>query len=212
MRAFNLNVGVVVVSDPNDAEEVGGISGEPCIVAGSRFAGSRCGEPVTADSSGWRSIVDGALKQGLSEVGDTRIEDLLRFGGEVRDDVAVGISDGGEHPRGEVDSVISEDGVCATHVQRSGIVSADGDGRSSAGAGDTSGTGECCHVLEADHLAQLDCGVIERVSQGIGSSYVAAEVPLEVVRSVGLTSVVVCKSRRDVTQVRQSGEDTTFAE
>ncbi len=50
--ALELDVGVVVVADPDDAEEVGGVAGEPGVVAGSGLAGGGGGEAVAAD--GWR--------------------------------------------------------------------------------------------------------------------------------------------------------------
>jgi len=51
MSAFDLDVGVVVVADPDDADEVRGIAGEPGIVAGSCLAGGRSGEAVPANRS-----------------------------------------------------------------------------------------------------------------------------------------------------------------
>ncbi len=54
----SLDVGVVVVADPDDAEEIGGVAGEPGVVAGSGFAGGGGGEAVAADCSGGGAVVD----------------------------------------------------------------------------------------------------------------------------------------------------------
>ena len=67
------------------------------------------------------------FQQRLGEVGGARVEDLFGFGGKVGDDVAVGVADAGEHPGLEVDAVVGEDGVGAGHVERCGVVGADGD-------------------------------------------------------------------------------------
>ena len=48
VSALQLNVGVVVVADPDDAEEVGGVAGEPGVVLSAGFAGGRGGEAVAA--------------------------------------------------------------------------------------------------------------------------------------------------------------------
>ena len=42
------DVGVVIVADPDDAEEVGGVAGEPDVVGGAGLAGCGCGETVGA--------------------------------------------------------------------------------------------------------------------------------------------------------------------
>ena len=56
--AFDLDVGVVVVADPDDAEEVGGVAGEPGVVAGAGLAGGGCGEAVRADAGGGAVVHD----------------------------------------------------------------------------------------------------------------------------------------------------------
>src|SRR6266851_894446 len=55
--AFDLDVGVVVVANPYDADEVRGIAGEPGVVAGSGFTGCRGGEAVSANRIGGRAVV-----------------------------------------------------------------------------------------------------------------------------------------------------------
>ena len=52
MSAFDLDVGVVVVADPDDADEVRGVAGEPGVVAGAGLAGGRGGEAMAANGSG----------------------------------------------------------------------------------------------------------------------------------------------------------------
>ena len=126
--AFDLDVGVVVVADPDDAEEVGGVSGEPGVVAGAGLAGGGSGEAVSANGSGSGAVVHDAFQQGLGEEGGAGVEDLLGLGGIVGDDIAVGVADAGEHPGREVDAAVGEDGVGAGHVDRRGAVGADGDG------------------------------------------------------------------------------------
>jgi hypothetical protein len=51
VSAFDLDVGVIVVADPDDADKVRGIAGEPGIMAGSCLAGGRSGEAVPANRS-----------------------------------------------------------------------------------------------------------------------------------------------------------------
>ena len=157
---------VIVVADPDHAEQVGGVAGEPDIVGGSGFAGGGCGEAVRAEPGAGAEGHD-VFQQGLGEVGDAGIEDLLGFGGVVGDDVAVGVADAGEHPGLEVDAAVGEDGVGAGHVDGGGVVGADGDGRGGAGVDDAGGAGEGGDVLEADHLGQGDGGDVERVLDGL---------------------------------------------
>ena len=49
---WSLDVGVVVVADPDDAEQVGGVAGEPGVVGGAGLAGGGRGEAVGADAGG----------------------------------------------------------------------------------------------------------------------------------------------------------------
>ncbi len=121
---WSLTIGVVVVADPDDADEVGGVAGEPGVVAGSGLAGGRGGE-ATASDAGSRAVVHDAFEQGLGEVGGARIHHLFRFRRVVGDDVAIGVADGGEHPRGEVDAAVGEDRIGAGHVDGSCVVGAE---------------------------------------------------------------------------------------
>ena len=73
-----------------------------------------------------------ALEERLGEVGDAGVEDLAGDGGEVGDDVSVGVADAGEQSRGEVDAGVGEDGVSAGHVDGCGVIGADGNGRCAA--------------------------------------------------------------------------------
>ena len=123
--SLNLDVGVVVVADPDDTKQVGGVAGEPGIVLGAGLTGGRRGEALRAHA-GTGAVVDHAFHERLGEVGDARIEDLLGFGREVGDDVAVGVADGGEHPGSEVDAVVGEDGVGAGYVERCSVIGSDG--------------------------------------------------------------------------------------
>ena len=43
MGALKLDIGIVVVTHPDYAEQAAGEAGEPCIVAGASFTGRRCG-------------------------------------------------------------------------------------------------------------------------------------------------------------------------
>ena len=130
--AGELDVGVVVVADPDDADEVGGVAGEPGVVGGAGFAGGGSGEAVLADGGAVAEVHD-AFEQRLGEVGGAGVHDLLGFGGEVGDDVAVGVADAGEQPGVEVDAAVGEDGVGAGHVERCGVVGAERDGRACRG-------------------------------------------------------------------------------
>ena len=123
-------------------------------MAGAGLTGGGSGEATTADGGGG-AVVHDAFEQRLGEVGGARVHDLLGLGRVVGDDVPVRVADGGEHPGIEVDAAIGEDGVGAGHVDRGGVVGADGDGGSAARSGDAGGTGECGDVVEADHLAEL---------------------------------------------------------
>ncbi len=135
-------------------------------MGGAGLAGGGCGEAVSSDRGAGAEGHD-AFQQGLGEVGGAGVEDLLGFGGEVGDDVAVGVADAGEHPGLEVDAAVGEDGVGAGHVDGRGVVGADGDRRGAAGVDDAGGAGEGGDVLEADHLGEGDGGDVERVRDGL---------------------------------------------
>src|ERR1700677_4090746 len=203
------NICVVVVADPDDADEVGGVSREPYVVAGSGFAGGGSQEPVLA-SSGTGAASHDVFKQRLGKIGNARIEDLLGFGGEVGDDVTIRVPYRGEHPRGEVDAAIGEDGVGASHIDRGSDVCTDGDRRGSSGAGDSGGAGESGYVAVSDHLGERDGGDVERVIDGIDSGYHAGELALfEVAWGIGLA--VGTKVLGVVVELGESGEDSAVA-
>lgn len=88
------DVGVVVVADPDDADEIGGIGCEPDVVAGAGLAGGGGVEAKPADLVAIAEVHD-AFEQRLGEIGGAGVHDLLGFGGEIGDDVAVGIADRG---------------------------------------------------------------------------------------------------------------------
>ena len=97
--ALHFDVGVVVVTDPDDAEQVGAVGGEPYIVRGAGFAGRGRGEAAGADESAG-AVAHHTFEQGLGEVGGARIHHLLTLLWEVRDDVAGRAADAGEEARG----------------------------------------------------------------------------------------------------------------
>src|ERR1700679_4320663 len=200
---------VVVVADPDDADEVGGVSREPDVVAGSGFASGGRQETVRA-SSGTGAASHNVFKQRLGKIGHSRIEDLLGFRGEVGDDVAIRVPYRGEHPRGEVDTVISEDVLGASHIDRGSNVCTDGDRRGSSGTGDSSRAGESGYVAVSDHLRERDGGDVERVINGIDSGYHARVLALlEVAWSVGLA--VGTKVLGVVVELGEGGEDSAVA-
>ena len=78
VRAFDLDVGVVVVAHPDDAEQVAGEAGEPRIVAGAGFARCRSINPMLRAHAG--QPVPSPLQHGFHHVrgeeGHARIEHL----------------------------------------------------------------------------------------------------------------------------------------
>ena len=145
-------------------------------------------------------------QQGLGEEGGAGVEDLLGLGGEVGDDVAVGVADAGEHPGLEVDAVVGEDGVGAGHVDGGGAVGADGDRGGGAGVDDAGGAGEGGDVLVADLLGEGDGGDIEGVGDGLdGGDHAGVLALLEVAGGVGLA--VGAEVLRVVVELGEGGED-----
>ena len=59
-------------------------------------------------------------------IGHARIEHLLRGGRVVVDDVAGGRAHAGQHPGIDVQAAVGEDGIGAGHLERRGVVGADG--------------------------------------------------------------------------------------
>src|ERR1700677_5015121 len=203
------NICVVVVADPDDADEVGGVSREPDVVAGSGFAGGGSQKAGPAGRGGG-GAGPGVFKQRLGKIGHARIEDLLGFGGEVGDDVSIRVPYGGEHPWGEVYAIVGEDGVGARHIDGCSTVCADGDRRGSPGTGDSGGAGESGYVAVSDHLRERDGGDVERVIDGIDSGYHAGVLALlKVAWGVGLA--VGTKVLRVVVELGESGEDSAVA-
>jgi len=90
-----------------------------------------------------------------------------------------------------MDASVSEDGVGAGHVDRGGIVGADGHRRSTARVGNSGRTGQCGNVVETYHLAQLNSGSVERVSESVRCCDVASIAADEVLWRVGLAAIVV---------------------
>jgi len=209
--AFNLDVGVVVVADPDNAEEVGGVAGKPGVVAGSCFAGCRSSEAVPAYRTRSRAVVQGAFEQRLGKVRNAGVENLLAFGREVGDDVAVRVTHGGEHPWGEVNAVVGEDGVGAGHIDRRGAVGANGNGRGGPGGGDAGGAGEGGDVFVADLLREGYGRDVERVSNSGGRGDHAGELVLcEVAGGIGLA--VGAEVLGVIVELSESSEDSAIAE
>ncbi len=206
--ALELDVGVVVVADPDDAEEIGGVAGEPGVVAGSGFAGGGGGEAVAADGGGGAAGHD-AFHEGLGEEGDAGIEDLFGLRGIVCDNIAVGTAYAGEHPGSDVDAAVGKDCVGAGHVDGRGAVGADRDGRGGPGGGDTGGTGEGGDVFVADFLGEGYGGDVERVGDGVCSGDHAGVLALfEVAGRVGLA--VGAEVLWVVVDAGERGEDSAF--
>ena len=181
------DVGVVVVADPDDAEEVGGESGVPGVVGGSGFAGGGRDEAHVADAcAGAVRIVEDLLHHADGEEGGARIEDGAGLGRVVGDDVAVGSADGGQHPGIDVDAIVGEDGVGAGHFERRGVVGADGHGGRAARGFDAGIAGERGDVVKADHLRERDGGVVEGAVESFGGGDVAVVFAVEVARRVVL--------------------------
>ncbi len=209
--ALHFDVGVVVVADPDDAEEVGRVGGEPDVVRGAGFAGGGVGEAAGAGGGAGAEGHD-VLEQGLGEEGGAGVHDLLGLRGEVGDDVAVGVADAREHPGFEMDAAVGEDGVGAGHVERGGVVGTEGDGRGALGGGDAGGAGEGGYVLKADLLAEGDGGGIEGVGEGVDGGDFAFEAGEFVLGVVGLAAVVVGEGGGLVVELRDGGEGVAVAE
>ena len=162
------NVGVVVVADPDDAEQVGGVAGEPGVVRGAGFASGGSGESACAHR-GCGAAGHDAFHERLREVRDARVEHLLGFGREVGDDVAARVADAGEHPGLEVDAVVGEDGVGAGHVHGRGAIGADRDRRCAASVHDAGRARERSDVVIADELRERDGGDVEGVLERVAA-------------------------------------------
>jgi len=111
-----------------------------------------------------------------------------------------------------VDSAVGEDGVSAGHVERGGVVGAEGDGGCAAGGGDARGAGKGGNVLEAYLLAKRDGGIVERVGEGVDSGDFAVELVFKVAGVVGLAAVVEGEGGGGVVELGDGCEDSTFAE
>lgn len=184
--ALQLDVGVVVIADPDDAEQVGGVAGEPGVVRGAGFACCWCVEAVGSCGCA-RAARHDAFEQRLREVGDAWVEYLFGLGCEVGDDVAVGIANAGEYPGREVCTVVGEDGVGTGHVDGCGAVGADGDRRCALGVDDAGGARERGNVAVADLFRERDGGDVKRVFDGCrGRDHAGELAVLEVAGCVGL--------------------------
>ena len=204
------DVGVVVVADPDDAEEVGGVAGEPDVVGGAGFAGGGGGEAEGADGGAGATGED-AFHEGLGEVGGAGVEDLFAFWSEVGDDVTLVVADGGEHPGGETDAAVGEDGVGAGHVDGRGAVGADGHRGGCTDIGDAGGAGERGYIFIAHLLGEGDGGDVERVLDGGGGSdHAGVLAAFEVAGGVGLA--VGAEVLRVVVELGDGGEDAAIAE
>ena len=114
-------VRVVVVSDPDDADEIGRVGCKPRIMRCAGFASSGGGEASLADG-GAVAEVHHSFKEGLCKVGRAGVHHLAGFRGEVGYDVAFGVANAGEKPGVDVDAAICKDGVGSSHIERRGVV------------------------------------------------------------------------------------------
>ena len=203
--AHQFHVGIVIVPDPDDADEVRGVASEPYVVAG---AGLACGRGHEAALAGLVAVaeVHHALQQAGGQEGGALVQHLMRVRRVVGENIAVGVAHRGQHPGVDVDAVVRKDSVCAGHIKRRGVIRAKGDGWSSPRRLDAGLAGKLSDVLEADHLAEGDGRVVQRVRQGVDGSDFAVELVLEVARRVGLAAIVEGEGGGLVVQACYGGE------
>ena len=139
MRTLKLNVGVVIVAHPHHTKQAAGKARKPRIVAGAGFARSRRDESHVANagassaeisSSNLAGIApvtsENSFHHGCGEEGSAWIEHLPRRGRVVFDDVAGRCAHAGQHPRVDVHAAIGKGRIRAGHVERRGVIGANG--------------------------------------------------------------------------------------
>src|SRR4029077_14845360 len=78
--------------------------------------------------------------------------------------------------------------------------------------GNSGSTGQCGNVVETYHLAQLNSGRVERMSESVCCCDVAFIAADEVLWCVGLASIVVGEGGLFIVELGKSGEDASIAE
>src|SRR5437588_1798103 len=89
--AFQLQVTVVVITYPNNAQQIRGVAGEPGVVRGPRLSCRGSREAVTAPNSGCSAVIQNTFHHGRRDVGHAGVEYLAAVGSEVLQDIAFGI-------------------------------------------------------------------------------------------------------------------------
>ena len=183
MRTFQLDVGIVVIADPDDADEVGRVAGEPGIVRGAGFSRSGGLESEAADLCGG-ARVHHVLQHIGGEIGDARIEDGLGVRLMIGDGIPVGRADRGDLPGDDAGAVVGKGSVSTCHLDRGCAIGSQCDGRCALRVDDAGVAGECGNVVVANHLGELDGRVVQRILQGVARRHLAQAVVAVVARRI----------------------------
>ena len=156
-----MNIAVVVISNPNDTQQIAGIPCEPSVVRTAGLAGGWRGKSHAAHT-GCRSIVHHALHHVGHDGGNTGIENSLFLGRIVFDDFALGVAHGVDQDRGDALTAVGEDRVGGGHIERGRVVGAKRHRWRRSDRSDACGSSQIGDFVVTDLLSQLDGSVIQR--------------------------------------------------
>ena len=159
-----MDIAIVVIADPDNAEQVGGEAGEPAIMRGAGFSGRGGGEAPGPDSDRG-TVIEHAFHHGSDYVRDARIKHLGLLRLVIVQNVAVGVTHGAKHDGRDALAVVGEDGVSRGHLHGRGVIRSQGHGGRGFYGRDTGGPGQGGNLVIAHHLGDFDGGVVERERQ-----------------------------------------------
>src|SRR4051794_38647975 len=119
-----MNIAVIIVTHPDDAEQVRRKAGEPAVMRGAGFSRCGSGELAGPNASGasCRSIVDDSLHHVGDDISYPRIKNLGLLRLEIVDYVTIRITHGTHHNRRNSLAFIAKDGVGRSHIHGRGVI------------------------------------------------------------------------------------------
>src|SRR5439155_18352874 len=129
LRDAQAKVTIVVISHPHDAQQSAGVSGETSIVGASCLACGWGGKATTTHSAVSQAVVDDGFHHVGGHEGYSGIENLTCVRLEIHDHIAVIVANRVHHGRSDAGAAVGKNRVSASHVQGSGVVSAQSHGR-----------------------------------------------------------------------------------
>src|ERR1700730_8681250 len=136
LRTTEAQIAIVVITDPNDAEQVGGASRDPAVVRAAGLPRRRSSKTATADRRETQPIVDDPFHHVGHDVSDPWVKNPAFVGAEVGHHIALGAAHGIHQDRRKAHAIICKRGVRTRHIEGRSVIRTERHRRSGLHGGD----------------------------------------------------------------------------